>query len=77
MIPQEAAKLVALGVVIGIPSALMGSRLLTTMLFGLRSSDPASMAMVIAVLLVIALLAGYIPSRRATREDPMVALRYE
>ncbi len=77
MILQEAAKLVAVGVVIGVPAALMGSRLLTTMLFGLRPSDPTSMVMVIGVLLVIALFAGYIPSRRATKVDPMVALRYE
>jgi ABC-type antimicrobial peptide transport system permease subunit len=77
MILQEAAKLVAVGVVIGIPAALMGSRLLTTMLFGLRPTDPTSMVMVIGVLLVIALFAGYIPSRRATKVDPMVALRYE
>jgi ABC-type lipoprotein release transport system permease subunit len=47
------------------------------MLFGLRPTDPTSMVMVIGVLLVIALFAGYIPSRRATKVDPMVALRYE
>jgi len=77
MILQEAAKLVGIGVAVGIPLAFLSSWVLTAMLFGLRPTDPASMVMVIAVLLVIALFAGYIPARRATKVDPMVALRYE
>jgi ABC-type antimicrobial peptide transport system permease subunit len=77
MILQEAGKLVLLGVVIGIPSALLASRLFSSMLFGLKGTDPVSMFVVIAVLLVITLLASYIPARRATKVDPMIALRYE
>ena len=77
MILQEAGKLVLLGVVIGIPSALLASRLFASMLFGLKGTDPVSMLLVIAVLLVITLLASYIPARRATKVDPMIALRYE
>ncbi|HEX3584742.1 MAG TPA: ABC transporter permease [Candidatus Angelobacter sp.] len=77
MILQEAGRLVLLGIVIGIPSALLASRLFSSMLFGLKGTDPVSMLLVIAVLLAIALLASYIPARRATKVDPMVALRYE
>jgi predicted permease len=77
MILQEAGKLVLLGVVVGIPSALLASRLFSSMLFGLKGTDPVSMLLVIAVLLAITLLASYIPARRATKVDPMIALRYE
>jgi predicted permease len=77
MILQEAGILVLVGVVIGIPSAILASRLFSSMLFGLKSTDPVSMLLVIAVLLAITLLASYIPARRATKVDPMIALRYE
>jgi predicted permease len=77
MILQEAGILVSTGVVIGIPSAILASRLFSSMLFGLKSTDPVSMLLVIAVLLAITLLASYIPARRATKVDPMIALRYE
>jgi predicted permease len=77
MILQEAGKLVLLGVVIGIPSALLASRLFSSMLFGLKAADPLSMVLVVIVLLAITLLASYIPARRATKVDPMIALRYE
>ena len=77
MVLREAGKLVVLGITIGIPAALLASRLFSSMLFGLKATDPGSMALVIAVLLAITLLASYIPARRATKVDPMVALRYE
>jgi macrolide transport system ATP-binding/permease protein len=77
MILQEAGILVLIGVVIGIPSAILASRLFSSMLFGLKGTDPVSMMLVIAVLLAITLLASYIPARRATKVDPMIALRYE
>ena len=77
MILQEAGILVSVGVVIGIPSAILASRLFSSMLFGLKSTDPVSMLLVIAVLLAITLVASYIPARRATKVDPMIALRYE
>ncbi|HEY1936933.1 MAG TPA: ABC transporter permease [Candidatus Angelobacter sp.] len=77
MILQEAGKLVLIGVIFGIPAALLSSRLFVSMLFGLSRTDPVSMAIVIAILLGIALLASFIPARRATKVDPMVALRYE
>ena len=77
MVLREAGKLVLLGIAIGIPAALLTSRLFSSMLFGLKATDPGSMALVIAVLLAITLLASYLPARRATKVDPMVALRYE
>jgi predicted permease len=77
MILQEAGRLVLLGVLVGIPSALLASRLFSSMLFGLKGTDPVSMLLVVAVLLAITLLASYIPARRATKVDPMIALRYE
>jgi predicted permease len=77
MVLGEAMKLVALGVLIGIPAALAASHLLSSMLFGLNPADPLSMIMVILLLGGVALLAGLIPARRATKVDPMVALRYE
>jgi predicted permease len=77
MVLQEAMKLVVIGIVIGIPVALLLTRLFTSMLFGLSSADPVSLLAVILLLAVIATLAGFIPARRATRVDPMVALRYE
>jgi predicted permease len=77
MVLREAGKLVVLGIVVGIPAALLAGRLCAAMLFGLKSTDPESMLLVIGLLLAVALLASYIPARRATKVDPMVALRIE
>ena len=77
MVLREAGKLVLLGIVIGVPAAMLAGRLFSSMLFGLRATDPLSMVLVVAVLLAITLLASYIPARRATKVDPMIALRYE
>ncbi|MGC2694678.1 MAG: FtsX-like permease family protein, partial [Candidatus Angelobacter sp.] len=77
MVLQEAGKLVLIGVMIGVPAALLSSRLFSSMLFGLSRTDPAAMAVVVAILVAIALVASFIPARRATKVDPMVALRYE
>ena len=77
LVLREALLLVIVGVVVGVPAALLSSRLLKSMIFGLKSTDPISMLIVVAVLAVIAAFAGFIPARRATKIDPMVALRYE
>jgi predicted permease len=77
MVLREAGKVVLLGIAIGIPAAILAGRLFSSMLFGLNATDPLSMMLVVAVLLAITLLASYIPARRATKVDPMVALRYE
>jgi predicted permease len=77
MVLREAGKLVFLGIVIGIPAAILAGRLFSSMLFGLKATDPLSMVLVVTVLLAITLLASYIPARRATKVDPIIALRYE
>ena len=69
--------MVGIGALIGIPAALALTRLLTSFLYGLTPQDPLSIAASTAILLAITALAGYIPARRATRVDPMIALRYE
>lgn len=74
---REALVLVLVGVAIGIPIALGALRLISSMLFGLKPTDPLTLAMAIAFMLAVAALAAYLPARRASRVDPMVALRYE
>ena len=68
---------VALGLAIGIPAALAGSRLLSSLLYGVKSYDPTILVLAAAVLSACALFAGFIPARHAAKVDPMVALRYE
>jgi predicted permease len=77
MVLREALLLVGFGLLIGIPAALGSSRLLSSMLYALSGLDPLSMSMSAGLLLVVGALAGYIPARRASKVDPMVALRYE
>jgi ABC-type antimicrobial peptide transport system permease subunit len=77
LVMREVLVLVAIGVVAGVPAALAGSRLISNMLFGLRGTDPVSMLVAVGAMLAVAMLAGYLPARRASRIEPMVALRYE
>jgi len=77
MVMREILLLVALGIAIGVPAALAGNRLISNMLFGLRPADPVSLLAAVGVLLVVAAIAGYLPARRASLVDPMVALRCE
>jgi putative ABC transport system permease protein len=77
MVVGAAMRLALSGVAIGLLAALAATRLMSSLLFGVRSSDPLTFAAVAAILVGTALLATYLPARRATRVDPMVALRYE
>ena len=77
LVLRETLTLALLGIAIGIPSALAATRLIASMLFGLTSSDVPTIVAVSALLLVVALFAGYLPARRASAIDPIVALRTE
>ncbi|HKQ08276.1 MAG TPA: ABC transporter permease [Blastocatellia bacterium] len=74
---RETLVMVASGIVIGLAVATAATRLISSMLFGVKSTDPLAISVAIAVMLTVALLAGYLPSRRAMKVDPMQALRYE
>ena len=77
MVLRETLLLVLFGVVIGVPAAIGGGRLIRGLLFGVGIGDPVAIAGAIVVLAAIATMAGYLPARRAARVDPMIALRYE
>jgi predicted permease len=77
MVLKETAVLLAVGIVVGIVLALEASRLISTLLFGLKPTDPLTIAVAALLMVAAAAFAGYVPARRASRVDPMVALRYE
>jgi predicted permease len=77
LVLQQAARVMAVGLVIGLAAALLTSRLMTTMLFGVRASDPVTLAAVVIILGVVVGVATFGAARRAARIDPAVALRLE
>ena len=77
MILRRVLLLAATGLALGVPAALIASRLVGSLLFGTRPDDPGTLAVAAVVLLSAAILAGYAPARRAARIDPMAAVRQE
>jgi ABC-type antimicrobial peptide transport system permease subunit len=77
LVLRETLLLVALGVAIGLPASMAATRFLQDYLFELKPTDPATIGAAAMILAAIAVLAGYLPARRAARVDPLTALRYE
>jgi predicted permease len=77
MIIRETLLLVGAGLVIGVPTALGACRLISSELYGLKPGDPLTVSLAVLLMIAVALFAGYLPARRASHVDPMVALRYE
>jgi len=74
---RQGMALALLGLAIGVPSALVLTRLMASLLFQITPRDPLTFGGVAALLVAVALAACYVPARRATRVNPIVALRYE
>jgi predicted permease len=77
MVLKESLWLLGIGVAVGIPVTLAVTRVIQSQLFGLSSSDPITILAAVVAIGLVTLLAAYFPARRASRVDPMVALRYE
>jgi ABC-type antimicrobial peptide transport system permease subunit len=77
MVMRQGMALAGLGILIGLAGAIALSRLIATLLFGVHANDPASFAAIALLLAAVAFLATWLPARRATRVDPLAALRRE
>jgi putative ABC transport system permease protein len=77
MILGQGLRTIFIGVAIGIAGSLVLTRTAASLLFGVTATDPLTYAAVTGLLVLVALLACWVPARRATRVDPLVALRYE
>ena len=74
---REVVVLVTIGIAAGVPAAWLLKRLIASILFDVPALDPMAVAAATVLMALVALLAGYLPARRATKVDPMVALRHE
>jgi len=77
MVIRESMLLVGIGAAVGLAGALWAGRFVEAVLYGLPAHDPATFASAVAVIVAVAAVAGYLPARRASRVDPMVALRQQ
>ncbi len=77
MVMHDVLLLIAVGVAVGVPAALALTRVVQSQLYGLQAHDPWTLGLATALLAMVACAAGYVPALRASRVDPMKALRYE
>jgi predicted permease len=77
LVLRDALRLTLIGAALGIPAAFAAARLVSSQLFGISATDPLTICLATLSLLAVALTAAYLPARRATRVDPLVALRYQ
>jgi predicted permease len=77
LVLTQGMRLTAVGLAIGLVASLLLTRLVTNLLFGVKAADPFTYGSIAALVLIVAFLACYIPARRATKVDPLIALRYE
>jgi putative ABC transport system permease protein len=77
MVVWRGIRLTLIGVALGLVAALAQARVLKSLLFEVSATDPATFALIALLLIVVALIASYIPARRATKVDPLQALRHE
>ncbi len=77
LVLRESAVLIAAGILLGLVGAMGLARIVSTLLYEVKPTDPATFLFVSFLMLAVGLFACYIPARRATKVDPMVALRYE
>lgn len=77
MVLSDVGRLSAVGILVGLPLAYAASKVLNSMLFNVQSFGAASIAISLIILGAVATLAAFLPARRASRVDPLIALRYE
>ncbi len=77
MVMRQVVVLTAVGLALGVPLSIAATRLVRSMLFGLEPGDPGTLVAASLVMAVVALVAAWLPARRASRMDPLAALRYE
>jgi ABC-type antimicrobial peptide transport system permease subunit len=77
MIVRQSLVLAAWGLAFGVAASAVGTKMLETLLFNVAARDPLTVALAAAIMLTVCAVAGYLPARRASRVDPMVALRAE